>query len=1024
MRFIAKGPGLLAAWTLSVWLTACGGGGAESPPPVTAPGISAQPQALGVDDGSSATFTVVATGSGTLTYQWMRNDQPIAGAVAASYTTPPLNLGDSGASYRVTVSNAAGSTSSNPVPVTVRAVAPSLQSQPQSASVGDGESVAFGVNATGSKPLVYTWLRNGIEIKDAHEAALKLDTAVLGDNGTSFVVKVSNGAGAVTSQAATLTVRPIALELTRSPVAQTVSDGAVASFNAMAKGSGTISYQWLLNGQPIAGATSSSYSLSTAYADNGKRFSVRVSNGYGTLTSDAVLLTVDALAPTPSQELKLTELVVDQSATFSVSSGGTPPLRYQWERSDDAGGTWRAIDGATGIQYGLASATLAWADTRLRVKVSNVAGTVASAPVIVKVRPQVRILAGGAGGMGYHDGKGAQSRFASQAQSMVRDAQGNILVPDTMNGLIRKVAPDGTVSTYAGKPGAPYDTDGPLNQATFGWPMALAGDGKGNVYVASLSTIRRIGPDGQVSRIAGGNCCGHVDGDVSKSSFSGLTSFTVAADGTGYAVDVGSRTLRKIGSDGLVSTLAGKPGAALEVVDGLAGDARFGYMGGVAVDATGNVYVGDSAAIRMVTPDGRVSRWAGNYDSYGDTDGHRLGARFLTINQLSFDDQGRLHVLQGDGKMRRIDVDGQVTTLAGARSNSCVQKDGTGAEARLCNPVGLSWDSRGYFLTIDQMSVLRRINPDASVDTIAGAPPREWVTALGQGTAARFFSLNHLHRDAGGELWVTNGDVVDPVLRVDARMQVSSAGLGWTMPSVYARASVRSADGTFYVLDSSNNQVFKVRPGGKPELLAGKVNYTEFGKDGQGAEAIFNGLSDLVLDAKGNLYVAETGSHLIRRIDPAGKVTTISGQTGHCGHRDGPGATALHCMPRSLALDAQGNLLVSDQSSHTVRRISPDGEVTTLAGTPFYPGLGNGYSARFDQPGALALDSQGNVYVADGVNALIRRITPNGYVTTVLGTGQRILIPGLGGSINEPKGLVMLPGDRLLIATEGALVGD
>lgn len=1023
MRFVAKAQGLMLAWTLTLLLSACGGGDSAPPAP---PSIASQPVALSVDDGAVASFSVQAQGGGTLSYQWQRNEQPIAGAIAASYTTPPLTLSDTGASYRVQVSNGGGSVFSQAVPVTVRRVAPKLMSQPQSASVDDGAAVAFSVTLSGSKPFVYTWMRNGIEIPGAQSESLKIEAATMADNGASFSVKVGNSAGVVSSEGASLTVRPVPPEILRAPAEQIVSDGALASFSVQTKGSGPLAFQWLADGQAIAGATASSYSFSTDYADNGKRISVRVSNAYGSLTSEAVLLTVNPLAPTPNQELKTTELAVGQAATLSVSSGGTRPLSYQWERSDDAGGTWRPIDGATGVQVEIPSATLAWAGARLRVKVSNVAGTVASAPILLNVRPQVRILAGGAGGNGYADGKGAAVRFNTSAQSLAVDAAGNVYVPDGNNSVIRKVTPDGQVSTLTGRYNQGYDSDGPLDSATFNYPVAMTGDAKGHLYVATPRSLRRIAPDGQVTTLAGNaNCCGsHADGEGSKASFNFINGMALAADGTFYVIDSGSRTVRKISPAGVVSTLAGKPNSDdAAPVDGRAADARFVQMGAMALDAQGNVYVSEGSAIRQVAPDGTVRRWAGTYGNYAQSDGYRLIAGFQSISSMAFDDQGRLIVAESNGSLRRIEADGQVVTLLAASAWPCEQRDGPSSLGRACYPAGLTWSPRGYLLFVDHNSAVRRFHADRTVDTLAGMPPQTYRTLPGKGTAARFGGFQQLQRDATGQLWVATNDWTDPVVRVDAQQQVVSAGLGRRLDFIPG-STARARDGSLYLLDRNAGVIRKMAPDGGITVLAGRPNNTEIGKDGKGEDAVFNNPAQIVLDASDNLYVTEWGSHLIRRVDPAGKVTTIAGQAGQCGYADGPKAEAKLCYPDGLAIDAQGHLYVSEWTSHLIRRISPDGTVSTFAGTPNYQGLANGYASRFNQPGALAFDSRGNLYVVDVGNALIRRITPSGYATTVIGTGQRALLPGLGGSINEIKGLVVTADDRLIFSSEGALVGD
>jgi photosystem II stability/assembly factor-like uncharacterized protein len=207
--------GLLAA-SISLFLAACGGGadtdlsiGGNAPDaaPLVAPTITQQPAGLAVAPGEAASFTVAATGSAPLAYQWTRGGSAIAGATTATYTLPAAATGDSGAQFAVVVSNAAGSVTSNPATLTVMtATVPAITQQPANLSVVAGQTATFSVIAAGSAPLAYQWQRNGTDIAGATDASYTTPATVLGDTGATFRVLVSNGAGSTTSNDATLTV--------------------------------------------------------------------------------------------------------------------------------------------------------------------------------------------------------------------------------------------------------------------------------------------------------------------------------------------------------------------------------------------------------------------------------------------------------------------------------------------------------------------------------------------------------------------------------------------------------------------------------------------------------------------------------------------------------------------------------------------------------------------------------------------------------------------------------------------------
>lgn len=167
-------------------------------------------------------------------------------------------------------------------------------------------------------------------------------------------------------------------------------------------------------------------------------------------------------------------------------------------------------------------------------------------------------------------------------------------------------------------------------------------------------------------------------------------------------------------------------------------------------------------------------------------------------------------------------------------------------------------------------------------------------------------------------------------------------------------------------------------------VLAGGTKGSE---DGVGTAAQFNGPRGVAVDAAGNVFVGESGNNVIRKITPSGAVTTLAGSPGEYGCVDGVGAAARLHGPMGMAVDAAMNIYFADSNNQVIRKLTPDGRVTTLAGSPGVEGFadGTGAAAKFHYPTAVALDQSGNVYVADSNNRVIRKITPEGVVTTVAG---------------------------------------
>ena len=386
---LVRGWVLLLGSALTLTLSGCSGGGDDTPAPpqvvATAPAVTTQPIAPTLAAGSAATFSVAATGTAPLTYQWQRDGANIVGATNASYTIAAVGEGDSGAVFRVIVTNSAGSATSSNSALTVNAVvvAPTIAVAPQSEATLDGSAMTLSVVANGTAPFSYQWQRNAAAIPGATTSRYTTAALSLAESGSTFAVIVSNGAGRVTSPVATVTVNAVAASVGSAPAPSSVAVGQTATFTVAASGSNPLSYQWRRNGTPIAGATSANYTTpATTIADNSARFSVVVSNVAGSATSPDAVLSVSAAAQAPlittaPQNRSLSE---GQTTTFTASASGTAPLAYQWQRN--------GIDvaGATSTSYTTGALTLADNGTRWRLRVGNSAGSVTSTEAVVTVQ--------------------------------------------------------------------------------------------------------------------------------------------------------------------------------------------------------------------------------------------------------------------------------------------------------------------------------------------------------------------------------------------------------------------------------------------------------------------------------------------------------------------------------------------------------------------------------------------------------------------------------------------------------------
>jgi squalene-hopene/tetraprenyl-beta-curcumene cyclase len=312
---------------------------------------------------------------------------------------------------------------------------------------------------------------------------------------------------------------------------------------------------------------------------------------------------------------------------------------------------------------------------------------------------------------GHADGKGSEAQFRAP-EGIAVDRQGNLYVTEYHNSIVRKISPDGTATTLAGKPQVAGSTDGPASEALFNRPHGVAAGDDLWVYVSDMKnhTIRRISPTGVVSTVAGkAGEEGAADGVGGEARFRQPEGVAVGPDGTLYVADTYNFTVRTISKGGVVRTLAGQAGSPGDA-DGRGPEARFCMPMGVAVDGAGNVYVADAdydgtatgnCLVRKITPEGIVSTLAGRSGAPGGADGKGPEARFTKCVGIAVTRDGTVYVADtGAHTIRRITPDGIVSTLGGAFQKGG-KSDGAGPAARFLNPQSLAVDEKGILYVAD-----------------------------------------------------------------------------------------------------------------------------------------------------------------------------------------------------------------------------------------------------------------------------------------------------------------------------------
>jgi NHL repeat len=649
---------------------------------------------------------------------------------------------------------------------------------------------------------------------------------------------------------------------------------------------------------------------------------------------------------------------------------------------------------------------------------------------------KLALVAGDVNSLGNLDGVGVAARFRGPSGVAV-DGDGNVYVADQNNYTIRKITPTGTVTTLAGRAGMFGSTDASGATARFGLPSGVAVDHAGMVYVADTNnqTIRKITPTGTVTTLAGtAGALGSANGDGAIARFRFPTGIAVDLDGNLYVADRGNDTIRKITPTGTVTTLAGTAGQAGSA-NGTGATALFDEPTGIAVDVTGNVYVADQEndTVRKITSNGVVTTLAGTAGQPGSADGTGAAARFSSPASTTVDAGGNVYVAdQSNHTIRRITSTGVVTTLAGTVAMPGTA-DGDGAAARFANPSGVAADSTGSLYVADQSNhTIRHVIGAGHVTTFAGGAGITGGTD-GAGGAARFNQPAGMAVDGAGNVYVAdtaNATIRKVVLAGDVTTLAGAAGMPGSANGAVAVARFSEPGdiavdgaGNVYVADTANATIRKITAAGVVTTLAGAAGQPGE-MDGTGDAARFSSPTGVAVDTTGNLYVVDQDNHAIRKVTPAGEVTTFAGRLEEFGIADGVGTAARFSTPSGIAIDAAGNLYVADTNNHTIRKITAAGVVTTLAGTPSTVGSadGAGAAAQFSSPVAVAVDGSGNVYVADTGNATIRKVTPAGVTTTIAGTAGVVGIR-LGGapSFASPRGLAFV-GDALVISDANAIL--
>ncbi len=686
----------------------------------------------------------------------------------------------------------------------------------------------------------------------------------------------------------------------------------------------------------------------------------------------------------------------------------------------------------------------------------------------VTLTPVISSVAGTGGCSSYGDNGPATSAGLCNPAGIVVDGAGNLYFADWEFGRIRKVTPDGTITTVAGNGTAGYNGDNiAATSAELNAPQGVAVDGAGNLYIADQDNnrIRKVMPGGIITTVAGNGTAGYNGDSIAATSAQLYKPTDIAVDGTGnlYIAEYWGNRIRMVTPGGTITTVAGNGTAGYNGDNIAATSAELAGPTGIAVAGGGNLYIADQGnhRIRMVTPGGIITTVAGNGTlGYNGDNIAATSAELAQAESVTVDGSGNLYIAdQGNERIRKVTPGGIITTVAG---NGIAGYSGDGfaaASAELNLPYGVTVDGSGNLYVAD--SINNRIRKVSG----AAAPVSYLQTAIGSASASQnvLLAINSgltissisVPQSQGAKQEFTVGAITG--CATDG-VTTNAAGSTCTVPVTFQPGypglrqmplAAQTSAGLFqFALEGTGNGPLVAFEPGTITTLAGNGHNGSYGDGGPATSALLYGPADVARDGSGNIYIADIDNQRIRKISPSGTITTVAG-TGTPGYNgDNIAATSAELSyPSGVAVDGAGNLYIADEVNNRIRMVTPGGTITTVAGNGspscvfntsslLYTGGCSGgdggpaTSAELNYPERVAVDGAGNLYIADSSNNRIRKVTPGGAITTVAGNGYSGGPYGAGGyngdniaatsaELNGPAGLAVDSSGNLYIADGG-----
>lgn len=685
-----------------------------------------------------------------------------------------------------------------------------------------------------------------------------------------------------------------------------------------------------------------------------------------------------------------------------------------------------------------------------------------------------------AGSSNIGDGGPATSAQITNIQGIALDSAGNLYLTDTDNARVRKVAANGTISTLAGTGVAGYSGDGgPATSAQLNLPYGLAVDSSGAVFVADLGNnrVRRIGPNGTISTVAGNGALLSAGdgGPATAASLMSPRNLAIDTAGNLYIAEFAGQRIREVAANGTISTIAGTGVAGFSGDNGPPSQAQLAYPAGLTLDSGGALYIADSgnncvrrimagliatvvgsagtslitpvavavganatiyvadfsSTVHMLTAGGAWGALAGTGTAGFSGDGGPASLAQLTQpRDLALDKSGNFYIADGV-RVRKVNSAGTIQTIAGDGYLNAVGDFGSATNAVLYQPSAVSLDTQGNLYIADTGTQrVRQVAPGGIITTVAGTGTAAASTDKISSVSASLNFPMGVAVDSSGDLIISDTqnqrvrEVTAGIIQTVAGTGVAGMGAVNQLASETQlnnpRNTCLAATGTQYVADTGNHRLLSISKTAVITIAAG-TGAAGYGGDGQVAWlAQLNQPSACAVDSAGDVFLADTGNNRIRKVSPTGVITTVAG-TGAAGSAgdEGPANAALLNGPRGIAVDGSGQLFIGDTGNNRVREVTADGVIHTIAGQSaagFTGDGGPGTSAQLNGPAGVLVDGSGNVYVADTGNNRVRQLVPDSSTTNVTLPGGLTVV----NAASQASGSVA-PGE--MVAIQGASLG-